>query len=157
MPKMLVIIIAAFIILAGGGVTVMNQMEIGPFAPEVETAAAPETMSAEDRPPEVPKFLNMEPIVLSVFKGDRVAGTIQIQIQLETTAKNEAKLKRSMPTLKDAYLRDLNGYLPRLLRDKKQIDVGLVKQRLQIISERTIGKGVLDGVLIQSVLNRSAR
>jgi flagellar basal body-associated protein FliL len=156
MPKFLVIIVAGFIILAGGTVTVMSQMKIGPFAPEAEAATQPTTMTAEERPPDIPKFITMDPIVLSVYKGDRVAGTIQLHIQIEVSEKNAARLKLSMPKLKDAYLQDLNGYLPRLLRDKKEVDVSLVKQRLQIIGDRSLGKGVIDSVLIQSVLNRVA-
>ena len=36
MPKMLIIILAVVILFAGGGVTIMQQMELGPFEQEVE-------------------------------------------------------------------------------------------------------------------------
>ena len=153
MPKVLIIIVAGFIIIAGAAVAVMYQMEIGPFAAKIENAVK----TPVDRPPKLPKFISMTPIVVSIFKGNRVAGIIQILIHLETKASNEEKLKRSVPRLKDAFLRDLNGYLPRMLRNKKKVDVNIVKQRLQIIGERTIGKGILDSVLIQSVLNRGTK
>ena len=156
MPKIVVIIVAVFVLLLGGAAAVMNQMQIGPFAPD--TAGGPqETVAAEDRPPDPPKFIAMETLVVPLFKGDRTNGTVLIQVQLETSPKNEDKIKKLLPRLKDVYLRDLNGYLPRLIRDKKEVDVNLVKQRMKIIGDRAIGNGLLEGVLIQSILTLPAR
>ena len=45
MPKLLIIILAVLILAAGGGVTVMQQMELGPFAKAIELI--PEEKAAE--------------------------------------------------------------------------------------------------------------
>lgn len=156
MSKKLIIILAVIVLLAGGGVGAMMQLELGPFGAKEEVDKTV-TIAAEDRPPDPPKFVAMDVLLVPLFKGDRVSGTVQISVQLETSDKMEDELKRLVPVLKDAYIRDLNGYIPRLIRDKGQIDVNLVKQRLKIIGDRAIGKGILDGVLIQSILNRAGR
>ncbi len=52
MPRMLVIIIAVIIMLAGGGITVMQQMELGPFAPKVvEDVEGNEKKKASNKAP----------------------------------------------------------------------------------------------------------
>ena len=156
MPKKLIIIIGVIVLLAGGALGTMSQLEIGPFSAK-EDVDKSATVAAEDRPPDPPRFVAMDVLLVPLFTGDRVSGTVQITVQLETSPKKEDELKKLVPVLKDAFIRDLNGYIPRLIRTKGQIDVNLVKQRLKIIGDRAIGKGILDGVLIQSVLNRAGR
>ena len=59
-----------------------------------------------------------------------------------------------MPVLTDAYVRDLHSFLPRLLRSEERIDVLIIKQRLQFIGNKVAGKGLIDNVLVQSVINQ---
>jgi flagellar basal body-associated protein FliL len=159
MPKLLIIIVAGFLMFAGATVSIMQQMELGPFAPDEDAAAG--QPGAATRPPsktqEPPKFVTMDPLVVPVIQGNRVAATIQIQLQLETSEDKMTLLKKMMPRLKDAYIRDLHNYIPRLLRGKKELDLAMLKQRLVIIGERAIGKGLMSDVLIQSVLDRPTR
>lgn len=158
MPRILVIIVAVIIMLAGAAVTVMQQLEIGPFAPKEPAAATPEEGSPP--PPGTsltpPKFVSMEPLVIPIVFGERISGTVQLQVQLETSAEKESELKQVLPRVSDAFVRDLHGYLPRLLRDKQQLDVDLIKRRLMIIAERAVGQGLVDNVLIQSAIDRPA-
>ena len=161
MPKLLIIIIAIVILAAGSGVTVMQQMELGPFAkeaeltPEQKAAAAAE--AARLKALEPPRYVSLEPLLIPIFRGDVVAATIQLQIKIETRSGNESMIYKQMPRLKDAYIRDLHAYVPRLLRKHRELDLGALKRRLQIIGERTIGKGLIDGVLVQSAMNRKLR
>jgi len=101
--------------------------------------------------------LTLDPILIPIFKGDIVAATIQLHVQIETRAGNESAITKQMTRLKDAYIRDLHAYVPRLLRKNKDLDIGALKRRMQVIGERTIGKGLIDGVLIQSAMNRKLR
>ena len=59
-----------------------------------------------------------------------------------------------MPVLTDAYIRDLHSFLPRLLRSKERIDVLIIKQRLQFIGNKVAGKGLIDNVLVQSIIDQ---
>ena len=49
MPKLLIIILAVLILAAGGGVTVMQQMELGPFAKAIELIPEEKAAEASER------------------------------------------------------------------------------------------------------------
>jgi flagellar FliL protein len=86
-----------------------------------------------------------------------VATTIQILVKLETSGgENESKLVRMMPRLSDAFLRDLFGALPRMLRNDEQLNVVVIKRRLQRVADKIVGPGLVDNVLVQSVTDSSA-
>ncbi len=161
MPKLLIIILAVCILAAGGGFTVMQQMELGPFTKKPELSQAEKAkiaaVVARKKALAPPRFITMDPILVPIFRGDVVAATIQLQVQIETRAESEAAINKQMPRLKDAYIRDLHSYVPRLLRKQKDLDIAALKRRLIIIGSRTIGKGLIDGILIQSALNRKLR
>jgi flagellar basal body-associated protein FliL len=149
MSRILIMVVAGFIVLAGGAITIMQQLEMGPFAPKPESA--PATPVAKVDPV---RFVSMETLVVPIIQNDRVITMIQIEIQLETTQSREQALVKQMPKLTDAFVTDLRSYVPRILRDKNDVDTESLKKRLAIIGERAIGKGQFDAVLIQSVLER---
>jgi flagellar basal body-associated protein FliL len=149
MSRILIMVVAGFIVLAGGAITIMQQLEMGPFAPKVEATSA----AAAPRVDPV-RFVSMDTLVVPIIQNDRVVTTIQIEIQLETTQSREPGLNKQMPKLTDAFVTDLRSYVPRILRDKDDVDTETLKKRLSIIGERAIGKGMFDAVLIQSVLER---
>ena len=154
MPRILIFVVAGFIVLAGGAITVMQQLEIGPFAPKVPSADSPEEAARRGPRVDPPRFVVMEPVVVPILQNDRVAATIQIEIQIETTQSRESQLTKQMTRLTDAFVTDLKTFVPRHLRDNPQVDTEVLKKRLAIIGERAIGKGLFDAVLIQNVLER---
>ena len=161
MPKVIIIALAVLILLAGGAVTLLQQLELGPFeqkvalTPEQERAIAAEI--ARKKALEPPRYVDLEPLLVPIFKGDVVVATIQLQIQIETKKSDVSKITKQMPRLKDAYIRDLHAYVPRLLRKQKDLDIASLKRRLFVIGERAIGKGLIDAVLVQSAMNRKLR
>ena len=100
----------------------------------------------------------MDPLAISIFQGNAVAAIVQIQVKLETNGDdNVIKIKRLMPVINDAFLSDLHSFLPRLLKAEERIDMLIIKQRLQLISDRVAGKGLIKNVLVQSVIDRPLR
>jgi len=157
MPRTLVIIFTAIIMIAGGAIILMQQLEIGPFAPaEPEQTEEQKKQAAILKPkePSLPRFVDMEPIVLTVILGDRAALTLQLSLQIETTEEKEAVLHKSLTKLKDAYIRDMHSFVPRLYRKSPTLDTEALKRRLKVIGARTIGKGIIEAVLIQNKLER---
>ena len=138
---------AAIILMIGGGaVGIMKQLGWGPFAAQAEQAAVTET------PVEVPRFIDMDPLVIPIFAEDRVIAAIQIQLKLETLgAANERHLNAIMPRISDAFLRELHSFIPRLVQKGGQLDVLAIKRRLQMIADNVAGPGRINGVLVQSV------
>jgi len=155
MPKIIIIIFAAIILLAGGAITVMQQMELGPSAPKVDEAEAEKKkQAAKKKEPSLPRFITMDALTIPVIQGDRVALTLQLQLQIETSEERVDDLNKNMDRLKDAYIRDLHSFIPRLYRKSNILDTEALKTRLKVIGQRTIGKGIIDSVLIQNSLAR---
>ena len=152
--KKLIVIFAVLLMLGGGIISVLKVFEIGPFAPAPDDASAEGGL--EEGPMEPPRFVDVEQMQIPVFVGDRVATTIQIQVKLETTGlENVSKLSRMMPRINDAFLRHLYAALPRMLSNDEQLDVIAIKRRLQFVADKTVGPGLVDNVLVQSVTDSS--
>jgi hypothetical protein len=154
--RTLIIITAAVLIVAGISASIMKIFGLGPFGPDGEKSEY-QTASIGDVPMSTdtkPRFIDMEPIIITIFAEDRVATSIQISLKLEAIGtKNELRIVRAMTKLQDRYLRDLYSYLPRLLRKEERVNVFAVKRRLQMISEKVMGPGIISGVLVQSVVD----
>jgi len=155
--KKLVIAVALVLMIAGAAVGVLKWLGIGPFSKAKDTTTEA-TVAAGGAPQDAPRFITMDALVIPVFKGERVAATIQIQVKLETAGvDNESKIAHLMPRLNDAFLRDLYGFLPRHLRKENRIDLSIIKRRLQRLGDKVAGPGVIKAVLIQSVIETPAR
>lgn len=151
MVRTIAIAVAVILMIAGGAIGIMKQMEWGPFAPRQEVSA-PET------PVETPRFIDMDPLVIPIFAEDRVVAAIQIQLKLEAMgAANEAQVTRILPRLSDAFLRELYSFVPRLVQKGGQVDVLAIKRRLQMVADRVAGEGVVHSVLVQSVADAVQR
>ena len=151
--KKLMVIFAALFILAGGTVAGLKWLGIGPFE---------NTETVQEEAPQEPKektiFIDMDAIMVPLLQGNSVAATVQIQVKLETEGKENAIfLKRRMPRISDAFVRDLHAFLPRMLKETERIDVLILKQRLQVIGDRLFGKGYINDVLVQSVIDTPGR
>ena len=145
--KRLTIAFAVLMMLTGVTISVMKSMGIGPFANSESTDE-----EVVDRSNDPPRFMDLAPLVITVFHGEKVATTIHIQLKLEVIGEdNEAKVSRMMPRLNDAFLRDLHAFIPRLLRKHERVDVIIVKKRLQMIAAKVAGKDSISSVLIQSI------
>ena len=151
--KKLVILFAMLLMLVGMSMTSLKYLNVGPFE---DTEVVEEKI---DKPVEdTTKFVDMDPLAISIFQGNAVAATIQIQVKLETNGDdNVDKIKRLMPVINDAFLRDLHSFMPRLLKAEERIDILIIKQRLQLLSDRVAGKGLIKNVLVQSVIDRPLR
>jgi len=147
--KKLIIIIALLIMLTGAAIAALKTLGLGPFRDheKVEKVKKVKAISAI--------FIDMDPLAIPIFKGNKVIATIQIQVKLETTDEDKSEeIKRKLPVIRDAFIRDLHSFMPRLLKAKERVDVLIVKQRLQYISDKVAGKGTIKNVLVQSVLDQ---
>ena len=149
--KKLILLFAMFLFLIGGTIGLLKFLEIGPFKPkngEVKKVVIEEVVDTT-------VFIDMEPMAIPIFQGNRVAATVQIQVKLETNNENKAeRIKEMMPIIIDAFVRDLHSFMPRLLRAEERIDILIIKQRLQLIGDKVTGKGTISNVLVQSIIDQ---
>lgn len=137
--------------LVGATIGLLQFLESGPFKPKKGDIKKVKEKKVID----TTVFIDMEPLAIPVFQGNRVAATVQIQIKLETNNLDKAeRIKKMMPIITDAFVRDLHGFMPRLLRAEERIDVLIIKQRLQLIGDKVAGKGLISNVLVQSILDQ---
>ena len=147
--KKLIIIIALLVMLTGAAIAALKTLNLGPFRDQEKVEKVKKVKA------DTTIFIDMEPLGIPIFQGNKVIATIQIQVKLETTNEdNSDEIKRMMPVIRDAYIRDLHSFMPRLLKAKERVDVLIVKQRLQYISDKVAGKGIIKNVLVQSVLDQ---
>ncbi|MFQ5765936.1 MAG: hypothetical protein ACE5GT_13520, partial [Rhodospirillales bacterium] len=107
--KKLVLIFAFLVMLCGGTVSALKFLEIGPF----EVKGKPKEEKVAVVKSDAAVFVDMDPLAIPVFQGNRVAATVQIQVKLQTNGDdNASKIRRMMPVINDAFVRDLHGFMP---------------------------------------------
>ena len=58
--------------------------------------------------------------------------------------------------MSDAFLRELHGFIPRLLKKEENLDILLIRKRLQMVADKVTTPGTIRDVLIQSVTETPA-
>lgn len=144
MRKIIIIFFAITILIGSGSFAVMQQLNLGPFA-KTDTADKIKTVSTN--------FISLDPLVIPIIQGDTVAATIKLELKLNAKLEFQNKIYREMTRLKDAYVRDLHSFFPRLMSDQTDLDVDALKRRLMKISNRVLGAGVIISVEIDSASN----
>ncbi len=137
--------------LIGGTGGALKILELGPFQPkegEVKKVI-------QKKEVDTTVFIDMDPLAIPIFRGNKVAATIQILVKLETNSEDNAEIiKNRMPVITDAFVRDLHSFMPRLLKAKERVDVLIIKQRLKMVADKVAGKGLIQNVLVQSILDQ---
>ena len=103
-----------------------------------------------------PIYVNIAPFVLPVLGDNGPEQLITLVITLEVDSKDKAELiKDRLPRLNDAYLQTLYGAIDKKMITKGQlVDLSLVKVRLQSPTQRVLGLGVVNDILVQAVSQR---
>lgn len=102
------------------------------------------------------EFVELDPLVLPIVDKNGVSQTVIIVVVIEVdSAKKADKVKNLEPRLKDAFIQELYGVLNKhaALRGGV-IQVGAIKKRLNSISHRVMGEGIIEDVLLQVVQQR---
>jgi flagellar FliL protein len=105
-----------------------------------------------------PVFINLPAIVLPIFQGDRVTRQAGLVLVLELVkGKLATDVQPNQPKLYDAFITDLVQLYEQRGDEERIIDPALVKQRLQETSDRVLGPGVVQQILIQQAFERRGR
>ena len=151
MPKIVIFIFVGIILLSGGAIILMMQMEIGPFASEEKKADTDIALKNEKLENKIViQTITMAPLSIPIIQNGKIALNLQFEVEIDTTEKLAPKLKEKLPILKDAYVRDLFSFIPRQLRKSKKLDQETLRRRLRVVGQRTIGKAIILSVNIKS-------
>ena len=169
MKRLVVIVFVVIILLFGGIIAFMQQMEVGPFAQEENAAtnsAGDENATGTASDASETHLIDMEPISIPVFMGDSVQASLKLLVKigvkinspknqnsdLSTLEENQLRIQRFekyMPKLQDAFFTDLVSYVPRLYRKYSNLDTKMLANRLKAIGQRTIGKDKILSIFVK--------
>jgi len=149
--KKAILFLVLLLVIAGGAVGALYFMKMGPFEAKEAPKKSQEQIELEKEA--TTTTIDIKPFTIPMFQGERVAGSIQVQFQLEVPIGKEETINAKMVRLEDAYLRDLYVFMPRLLRNKEKLDIVALKKRLMRITRKVLGEE--DGKLVEDILIQS--
>ncbi|MGB0749691.1 MAG: hypothetical protein ACPGO3_13185 [Magnetospiraceae bacterium] len=148
--KRIIIVLLVLLLLGGGAGAALFFLEIGPFAPAEEMDGEGDDAGITLGP--APTYVNMQPLNIPILDGDTVVTTLQVELSLQVSEEKKEAVTHNLPRLRDAFLWDLYSYLPRVLRAGGRPDILVLKQHLMRVADKAIGSGMIEDVLVQSLV-----
>ena len=86
-------------------------------------------------------YLEVDPIYTTIVSDNHAAGMLMVGIGIDVPdAGLRDEVSRSLPVLRDAYLRNLMAFTASAVRTDAQPDVGTIADRLQGVTDRALKK-----------------
>jgi flagellar basal body-associated protein FliL len=123
-------------------------------APKAQKAQkAPEHKTTQSK-----SYIMVDPIYTTIVADNRPAGMLMIGAGLDVPDdKLREEVSRSMPVLRDAYIRNLMTFTANIVRTDAQPDVGLIADRLQGVTDRALKKKGAKVLLAQVAIRVTAK
>lgn len=153
--RIVVLGVIAVLLLGGGGAAAyFFFMKPAQASSGVEAEAGKHAQKEEEAAPV--QFVELDPLLLPIIDERGVTQTVSLVISLEVPdAKKAEEVKNLAPRLKDAYIQDMYGVLNRNVALKGGvIQVSMIKARLNKVSQKVLGEGMVNDVLLQVVQQR---
>ncbi len=84
-------------------------------------------------------YIMVDPIYTTIVADNRAAGMLMIGAGLDVPDPElREEVDRSMPVLRDAYIRNLMSFTANTVRTDAQPDVGVIADRLQGVTDRAL-------------------
>jgi len=108
----------------------------------VRAEDAPKAQKApEHKTTQSKSYIMVDPIYTTIVADNRAAGMLMIGAGLDVPDERlREEITRSMPVLRDAYIRNLMIFTTNIVRTDAQPDVGLIADRLQAVTDRALRK-----------------
>jgi flagellar basal body-associated protein FliL len=98
-------------------------------------------------------YLEVDPIYTTIVSDNHPGGMLMVGIGLDVPdAALRDEVTRSMPVLRDAYVRNLMAFTSSLVRTDAQPDVAMIADRLQDVTDRALKKKGAKVLLAQIAL-----
>jgi flagellar basal body-associated protein FliL len=86
-------------------------------------------------------FVDIDPIYTTIVADNHAAGMLMVRVGLDVPDDAlHAEIERSLPVLRDAYVRNLMTFTANVVRTDTQPDVGTIADRLQGVTDRALKK-----------------
>lgn len=141
-------------VLGGGGAGAYYYFQ----SPAEASAATDEHVEAakKKKSPENFKYVELNPLILPIVDEYGVSQVLSLVISLEVyDEKALEKVEKYKPRLKDAYITDMYGILNKHAAVKGGVvQVDQLKKRLNLTSNKVVGKKLIHDVLLQVIQQR---
>lgn len=138
--KRLAIILPVLLIVVGGAAAAVLSMRAQPVLESAERPAA-----------DPPAYLELRPLVLPMIQAGQVTKHLTLKVVVEVNADYVKPVEYALPVIRDAYFSELHGLLAmRYVREHGNM-LGLLGERLVLVSDRLLGEGVIGNVLISEL------
>lgn len=125
----------------------------------VRAQDAPKTQKApEHKTTQSKSYIGLDPIYTTIVADNRAAGMLMVGAGLDVPdEKLRDEVNRSLPVLRDAYVRNLMTFTANMVRTDMQPDVGLIADRLQAVTDRALGRKGARVLLAQVAIRVSGK
>ena len=122
----------------------------------VRAEDAPKAQKApEHKTTQSTSYIQLDPIYTTIVADNRAAGMLMVGAGLDVPdEKLRDEVNRSMPVLRDAYIRNLMNFTVNVVRTDTQPDVTIIADRLQAVTDRALKKKGGAKVLLAQVAIR---
>ena len=102
-----------------------------------------------------PFFVDLDSLVIPVIRNDQVERHVMLTLTLEVGDNHSRfRVQKAVHQLRDAFVRDLHGYMRVVMTRSHNDFLRLLKGRLLRVTASVIGPGVVREVLIQQAAER---
>lgn len=153
----LLVIVFALIVAVGAGLGGLIHFRVLPdFTGMIAVSEGGESEPSVAPAPPVaePVFYSLDPLLVPVIRDGELRRNIYIAFRLQVTSGQEEKAEFHLSQLRDVYLRALYDIIPKQLETRTTLDLRKVKSRLKVITDRVVGPGVVEDVIVVSVFER---
>ena len=111
-------------------------LTLAAHADEDDAQKAPEHKITQSK-----SYLSLDPIYATIVDDDRAQGMLMVGVGLDVPDEAlRTVATRSLPVLRDAYVRNLMAFTSSSVRTSAQPDVSQIADRLQGVTDRALGK-----------------
>ncbi len=103
-------------------------------------------------------YIMVDPIYTTIVTDNRAGGMLMVGAGIDVPdEKLREVVTRSMPVLRDAYIRNLMAFTANVVRTDTQPDVGTIADRLQAVTDRALKKKGAKILLAQVAIRVTAK
>ncbi len=103
-------------------------------------------------------YIMVDPIYTTIVADNRASGMLMVGAGIDVPdEKMREVVIRSLPVLRDAYIRNLMAFTANVVRTDTQPDVGTIADRLQAVTDRALKKKGAKILLAQVAIRVTAK
>ena len=103
-------------------------------------------------------YIMVDPIYTTIVTDNRASGMLMVGAGIDVPdEKMREVVTRSLPVLRDAYIRNLMAFTANVVRTDAQPDVGMIADRLQAVTDRALKKKGARILLAQVAIRVTAK